>query len=154
VTDRRPGRVKARERQREYQRRWYLANRRRLLDRARGRYLANPERRHEYDRHRKTKSPLLRLWYGVLYRCHNSRCHVYKYYGGRGISVYDQWRHGKAGYESFAAYIIEHLGTKPSQKHSLDQIDNDRGYEPGNLRWATHAEQRNNRRDSIGKIST
>lgn len=64
----------------------------------------------------------------------------FHHYGGRGILMCQEWIDS---FEAFAA----HLGEPPSPKHSVDRIDNERGYEPGNVRWATQAEQvRNTRR--------
>jgi hypothetical protein len=72
-------------------------------------------------------------------RCTNPRHKSWSYYGGRRISVCDQWRND---YTAFLA----HVGRRPSPKHSLDRIDNDGNYEPGNVRWATKKEQQRNRR--------
>lgn len=78
-------------------------------------------------------------WVHLRQRCSNSKNPKYKDYGGRGISVCDRWT------ECFQNFIDD-MGVKPSPKHSLDRIDNDGNYEPGNCRWATAKEQRNNQR--------
>lgn len=79
----------------------------------------------------------------AIARCHNARNKDYADYGGRGIAVCDQWR-GRGGRAAFMA----HIGPKPTRHHVLDRIDNNRGYEPGNVRWVTWTEQNNNRRSS------
>jgi hypothetical protein len=88
------------------------------------------------------KDPLYRLWLRINKRCHNPEAHNYRWYGARGIVVCDEWRHD-AG--AFISYIEQNLGPRPAGK-SLDRINNDGNYEPGNLRWATAKEQANNRR--------
>jgi hypothetical protein len=80
----------------------------------------------------------------MLARCHDPRDRDYPRYGGRGIAVCSDW-HGSLGVRAFAA----HMGPRPSRGHSVDRIDNDRGYEPGNVRWATAREQHSNRRDNV-----
>lgn len=78
-------------------------------------------------------------WGNMIGRCEDPKCPMFPNYGGRGITVCAEWR------RDFAAFFA-HVGPKPSPKHSIDRIDNDRGYEPGNVRWATATEQSRNRR--------
>lgn len=85
------------------------------------------------------KHPLYKTWADTKQRCYNPNCHRFSDYGGRGITVCDRWK------EDFLAFA-EDLGPKPSPQHSIDRIDNDRGYESGNLRWATRSEQQRNKR--------
>ena len=74
----------------------------------------------------------------MIQRCTNERAANFKYYGGRGIRVCQQWR------DSFEAFLAD-MGERPEGK-TLDRINNDGNYEPGNCRWATWSEQRRNRR--------
>jgi hypothetical protein len=83
------------------------------------------------------------LWKSMKARCYNPRRNGFKYYGGRGIEVYEWWR---SDFEAFARYLDEELGPRP-EGCSLDRIDTDGNYEPGNIRWATALEQRHNRRN-------
>lgn len=78
-------------------------------------------------------------WCRMITRCTNPNRERWKHYGGRGIKVCDRWRH------SFQAFLDD-MGPRPSVKHSIDRINNDGHYEPGNCRWATALQQTHNRR--------
>lgn len=80
-----------------------------------------------------------KIWKGMIKRCENPNHKDFQEYAGRGITVSPAWRN------DFSAFF-QCIGPRPSAEHSLDRIDNDRGYEPGNVRWATAKEQSNNRR--------
>lgn len=95
--------------------------------------------------HRKSGTPLYRLWAGIKTRTSNWRSKQYRNYGGRGIGMYKAW---EDDFEAFEAYILANLGPRPAGK-SLDRRDNEKGYEPGNLRWATQAEQSRNTRRTV-----
>lgn len=77
------------------------------------------------------------VWMSMIGRCYNIKDGDYLRYGGRGITVCDRWRN------SFLEFISD-IGKRPSAKHSLDRINNDGNYEPGNVRWATRLEQARN----------
>jgi hypothetical protein len=79
-----------------------------------------------------------RIWTNMKTRCSNPNADNYSYYGGRGIRVCSRWA------ESFAAFL-EDMGACPSPDHTIDRINADGDYEPGNCRWATMKLQSNNR---------
>lgn len=90
--------------------------------------------------------PVYEAWTGMKNRCQNRNDPAWKNYGGRGLTVASEW------VTSFEAFR-DHIGERPPGKHpsgrplyTLDRIDNDRGYEPFNVRWATASEQAKNRR--------
>lgn len=88
-------------------------------------------------------SPLYRAWMGIKTRCYNARSAPYADYGGRGIGLHAPWA---TSFVQFRDDVERELGLKPSRLYSLDRIDNDGDYAPGNIRWATPTEQNRNQR--------
>lgn len=99
-----------------------------------------PEDWGERERH-----PLYQLWSNIKRRCLNENSRQFANYGGRGITLHQPWADD---FMVFANDLETEIGPRPSKKHSLDRVDNDGSYEPGNLRWATASEQSSNRRNS------
>jgi hypothetical protein len=82
------------------------------------------------------------IWNGIIARCYNEKSKDYYRYGGRGITMCDEWK------DSFLNFYRD-MGDRPSNKHSIDRINNKLGYSKDNCRWATYNEQARNRRDTI-----
>jgi len=94
--------------------------------------------------HGMNKSPENRAWQAMKGRCCDKNHAHYKDYGGRGVVVCDEWL-GAQGFQNF----LNCVGMRPTELHSLDRIDNNGNYEPGNVRWSTAKQQQNNRRSNL-----
>tara|TARA_R100001086_G_scaffold243998_1_gene173269 strand:- start:157 stop:768 length:612 start_codon:yes stop_codon:yes gene_type:complete len=86
-----------------------------------------------------------RIWLMVRERTRNEEHVAQKHYSARGIDICDEWYDLETGFELF----FKDVGKRPSKNHTLDRIDNMRGYEPNNVRWATPSEQRANQGDKV-----
>lgn len=80
-------------------------------------------------------------------RCRNKNHKSYEDYGGRGILVFFMWI-GKGGFEEF----LNDVGKRPSREYTLDRINGDGNYEPGNVRWATKSVQNSNKSGFIYEL--
>lgn len=87
-------------------------------------------------------TPEYRAWTGMWTRCTNKKDIMYHHYGGRGITVCAKW-------DSFEKFLKD-MGHRPSKLHSIDRINNDRGYSKNNCRWSVRTEQIRNRRNTFG----
>jgi hypothetical protein len=96
-------------------------------------------KKNKFLKHNMVNTPEYRSWRAMKSRCLNSNHVAYKNYGGRGITIYNEWINS---FESF----IKDMGKRPTIKHTLDRINNNGNYEPSNCRWSTPKQQAKNRR--------
>lgn len=110
--------------------------------------------------HREGNSVEGKIWYDMMSRCYNPKNKRYNCYGARGIEVHKPWRSKSRGLIRFIRWLLsdEGIGRRPVKpfgikrsRYSIDRIDNDGSYEPGNLKWATSKQQANNRSSCIIK---
>jgi len=94
--------------------------------------------REAHTKHGGSWRPEYKVWKALRRRCLCSTDKQYHDYGGRGIKVCQAW-------DDFSVFFND-VGPRPSAAHSIDRIDNEKGYEPGNVRWATHQQQNSNTR--------
>lgn len=102
--------------------------------------IANAPKITKHGEARGSRTPEYHTWHGMIQRCTNPNFRHWKYYGGRGIVVCEQWRN------DYSAFLLA-VGRRPTPQHSIDRINNDGNYEPGNVRWATKSQQAFNRRN-------
>lgn len=100
--------------------------------------------------HGKSRTRLYKVWCGMTGRCYDPSKPYYKWYGGRGIKVCDEWRND---FQSFYDWAMAN-GYDPNALHgecTIDRIDSDGNYEPSNCRWVSMAEQSRNKRSNNNK---
>lgn len=94
-----------------------------------------------FTTHGKRKDPIYAVWNSMIQRCHSPDNSQYPDYGGRGITVCQEWR----TFENF----YKDVGDPPFKGAMLERANNDLGYNPANITWATRAEQNNNTRRTV-----
>lgn len=92
--------------------------------------------------HGKTKTKLFDVWHSMKQRCYYCKSSEYHNYGGRGITVCDEWLH------DFQAFYEWAMANGYADNLTIDRIDVDGNYEPSNCRWVTMKEQQNNKRNN------
>ena len=99
--------------------------------------------------HGLTKHPHYKKWVAMRLRCTNPKSTSYKDYGARGISICEQWLDDPVAYITY----VGNLANAGADGYSIDRIDNDGNYEPGNIKWSTRSEQMTNTRRRAAKLS-
>lgn len=89
--------------------------------------------------HNMSRTKIYKVWASMVSRCSNPDDHAFEHYGARGINVCDQWK------ASFARFL-EDMGQRPTDGHSIERVNNDLGYGPGNCVWIKQERQAQNTR--------
>lgn len=95
-----------------------------------------------FTKHNKSNTRLYNIWQGMKKRCYNINDEAYKYYGGRGIKVCNEWLN------DFQAFYDWAMNNDYKENLTIDRIDVDTDYKPGNCRWATNKDQQRNKRSN------
>jgi hypothetical protein len=103
--------------------------------------MGEPEGKPVPSKKLRTAYPLYQLWENIKQRCYNPNNGGYEWYGRKGVELYEPWH----TFQNFNRDVLSEIGPKPGARHSIDRIDNRKGYIPGNLRWATPDQQTANR---------
>lgn len=91
-----------------------------------------------------SRTPEYQTWYAMRRRCYDQRCHNYRNYGGRGISVCNRWLDPTQGFYNF----LEDMGPRPGKGYSIERMDVNGHYNPKNCKWIPLREQSKNKRNS------
>lgn len=101
--------------------------------------------REVHRKHMLTKDPLYKTWVSIRLRILDKENDDYPSYGGRGLQMEPDWQ---VDFALFRSWVLSNIGEKPGAGYTLDRIKNHIGYMRDNLRWATQAQQQNNRRSN------
>ena len=100
--------------------------------------MTRSEKQKHYEKHGGTGTRLHNIWRNMLTRCNNQNNKDYKYYGAKGVCVCNEWR-------SFINFRCWALANGYAMHLTIDRVENAKGYQPDNCRWATMAQQNANK---------